>query len=406
MMKAMWLLIIITLLALLAQALPVSQGGAEATAPEVPRSAEPQSVEVVFETTLGTFTLALDALKAPDTVANFLAYVDAGFYDNTLFHRVVPGFVVQGGGFDKALEAKPARAPVKNESGNSLKNTRGTIAMARRTHPDTATSQFFINLADNTRLDYKAAYQPGYTVFGRVSDGMHVIDEIARQPTGTRGRFKDLPSKDILVLAARRKVDKAPQASASDQERFTAGEHYIVLDKPVATRDSSKIEVVEMFSYGCPHCYEFEPLLREWRKQQGDEVDFWWFPAVWNKPMALYARAFYAASEMNVEEIIHHPLFTAIVIEQRKLSNESELADFFTAYGIDKDAFTKAFHSSAVDDKVKQAEARVRDYKPAGVPEIIVNGKYRIDRMRAGGQAQMLAVLDFLIDKERAALAE
>lgn len=400
MMKTIRLLFIV-LLALTTQALLVSSGSAKDTAAETPHS-----VEVVFETTLGSFTVELDPVKSPATMANFLAYVDAGFYDNTLFHRVVPGFVVQGGGFDKALEAKPARAPVKNESGNSLKNTRGTIAMARRTHPDTATSQFFINLADNTRLDYKAAYQPGYTVFGRVSDGMHVIDEIARQPTGTRGRFKDLPSKDILVLAARRKVDKAPQASASDQERFTAGEHYIVLDKPVATRDSSKIEVVEMFSYGCPHCYEFEPLLREWRKRQGDEVDFWWFPAVWNKPMALYARAFYAASEMNVEEIIHHPLFTAIVIEQRKLSNESELADFFTAYGIDKDAFTKAFHSSAVDDKVKQAEARVRDYKPAGVPEIIVNGKYRIDRMRAGGQAEMLAVMDYLIARERAAPAE
>lgn len=185
------------------------------------------------------------------------------------------------------------------------------------------------------------------------------------------------------------------------QERFIAGEHYTVLDKPVRTRDSNKIEVVEIFSYGCPHCYEFEPLIKQWSKQQSSEVDFWFFPAVWNESMKVFARAFYAAHELNVAKKIHLPLFTAIVIEQIKISQENELADFFAKFGVDKKAFSKAYNSIETEYQVKLAEIRVRSYKPAGVPEIIVNGKYRIDRMRAGGQKEMLAVIDFLVNKER-----
>jgi cyclophilin family peptidyl-prolyl cis-trans isomerase/predicted DsbA family dithiol-disulfide isomerase len=388
--------------------------------------------EVIVETSKGTFTLELYPEKAPKTVANFLTYVDDGFYDNTIFHRIIADFVIQGGGFEKGMKPKKTRKSVENESGNRLKNLTGTIAMARKTHPDTATSQFFINLNHNARLDWKADFQPGYTVFGRVSQGMDVIAEIARVPTTTLDRMQNVPREDTYILSARR---KAPEAAKTTEEKaqtetesaankaaeqtsvkgedsggkeppaFVAGQHYEVLERAVPTRNSDKIEVVEMFSYGCPHCYEFEAMIREWSRQQAGDVDFWVMPAVWNKSMAMYARAFYAARELNVSEIIHHPLFTAIVIEQRKISTEKELEDFFARYGVNRQKFNEAFHSSAVTTEVKHAEERVRLYKPMGVPEIVVNGKYRIGRMGAGGLAEMLPVLDFLVDKERKASA-
>lgn len=185
------------------------------------------------------------------------------------------------------------------------------------------------------------------------------------------------------------------------QNQFIAGEDYLILEKPIATRNSHKIEVVEMFSYGCPHCYAFESLIKKWSTSQDNDVDFWHFPAVWNKPMEWYAQAFYTATELKVEEKIHLPLFNAIVIKQQKLNTESNLVDFFAEYGIDPEGFKKTFKSSAVENQVKQAKERVQSYQPAGVPEIIVNGKYRVDRMRAGGMKEMLIVVDFLINKER-----
>ena len=399
-----WLFIILSI-TFLVPATATDRAGKNHTLP-----VKSQFVEVVIETSLGTFTLELDRGKAPGTVANFLAYVDAGFYRNTLFHRVIPGFVVQGGGFEQGMLKKDTRSPVENESDNGLKNIRGTISMARRTHPDTATSQFFINLVDNTKLDWKADYQPGYTVFGKVTEGMDVIDKIAALPTQTVDKFRDKPKENVLVLSASRKqatitVDGPAGPDTSEiSDRFIEGEHYVVLDRPVPTRDKSKVEVVEMFSYGCPHCYEFEPLIWEWDRQQDADVDFRVFPAVWNEAMKLYAHAFYAARDLNVAEIVHQPLFTAIVIEQRKIGSEAELADFFAHYGIDRDAFARAFHSEWVTENVRHAEERVRLYKPAGVPEMVVNGKYRVDRMRAGGLPEMLAVIDYLVEKERGIL--
>ena len=134
---------------------------------------------------------------------------------------------------------------------------------------------------------------------------------------------------------------------------------------------------------------------------QASDVDFWYSPAVWSKTMGLYARAFYAARALNVMDEIHFPLFTSIVVEQRKLSNEDELAEFFAEHGVDKEAFTEAMQSPAVIKQAEEAEARVRSYKPVGVPEIVVNGKYRVDRMHAGGLAEMLAVTNYLVNKER-----
>ena len=379
------------------------QGVFVAAASAEDASSEVSRPEVVFETTMGSFTLELYPDKAPKTVANFLTYVDEGFYTNTLFHRVIPGFVVQGGGFEKGMKKKQIHAPVRNESDNGLKNLRGTVSMARTRSPHSATSQFFINAQQNISLDYKDK-QPGYTVFGKVTEGMKVIDKIIKVPTTTSGGYQDVPKEEVVVLSAKQKGGKVAQAPKQNQEQFIAGEHYIVLDRPVPTRDNSKIEVVEMFSYGCPHCYEFEASIKEWSEQQSSDVDFWVFPAVWNKSMELYAGAFYAARELKVAEKIHQPLFTAIVIEQKNIRNESDLAELFARYGVDETAFTEAFNSTAVKTRVKHAEERVRLYKPVGVPEIVVNGKYRVGRMRAGGLTEMLAVTEFLVNKERSSL--
>jgi cyclophilin family peptidyl-prolyl cis-trans isomerase len=366
--------------------------------------------EVNFETSKGSFTLELYPDKAPVTVANFLKYVDDGFYDGTIFHRVIKDFVVQGGGFEKGMKPRETRTSIKSESSNRLKNLRGTISMARRNHPDTATSQFYINLSHNSDLDYKTKYMPGYTVFGKISKGMDVIDKISVVETTKVDRRGDVPVEDVELISAKsvaaKTVAKEDQKkkTTSEQVSFVEGEHYVVLDKPVPTRDSSKVEVIEMFSYGCPHCYEFEPLVKKWASQQSSDIDFWTFPAVWNEPMKLFAQAFYTAQELKVIEKIHHPLFTALVIEHKNIRNKIDLANFFVQHGVDEKDFNTAFNSIAVESLVKQAEAMVRSYKPAGAPEIIINGKYRIDRMRAGGQEEMLAVVDFLVNKERASL--
>ncbi len=169
--------------------------------------AKPAPVDVIFETSLGSVTLQLDPGKAPDTVRNFLGYVDSGFYANTLFHRVIPGFVIQGGGYEPGFKEKPTRAPIRNEAANGLTNVRGTIAMARTQDVDSATSQFFINVAENRALDHRnrSASGYGYAVFGKVIEGMDVVDRIVSVPTTRVGPFEDVPRQDVLILGARRK---------------------------------------------------------------------------------------------------------------------------------------------------------------------------------------------------------
>jgi cyclophilin family peptidyl-prolyl cis-trans isomerase len=161
---------------------------------------------VVLDTNLGSITLELDSTKAPLTVANFLAYVDAGFYDGTVFHRVIRDFMIQGGGFTEDLKQKSTKPPIKNEAGNGLKNLRGTIAMARTGVVDSATSQFFINHKDNPFLDHRAPNprEFGYAVFGRVTAGMEVVDRIAATPTGVRNGMPDVPRESVLIKSVRR----------------------------------------------------------------------------------------------------------------------------------------------------------------------------------------------------------
>jgi cyclophilin family peptidyl-prolyl cis-trans isomerase len=157
---------------------------------------------VVLETSKGTSEFELYREQAPITVENFVAYVNEGFYDGTLFHRVIPGFMVQGGGFTPDGEEKDTRAPIKLESGNGLKNKKGTVAMARTMLPDSATAQFFINVADNGFLDARVPGQDGYAVFGKVLSGMDVVDGIVSAETGSRGPYDDWPVEDILIVRA------------------------------------------------------------------------------------------------------------------------------------------------------------------------------------------------------------
>src|SRR5262245_36020095 len=161
-----------------------------------------------FETTHGGFTVELFEREAPLTVANFLQYVDDGFFDGTIFHRIVPDFVIQGGGLTADFEQKKNRAPVKNEANNGLQNTRGTLSMARTDAPHSATSQFFVNLTDNDFLDYRPGNH-GYAVFGRVVDGLDVIDRIAKVKTGRRQGYTDAPLEDVVINSAKRVAAKS-----------------------------------------------------------------------------------------------------------------------------------------------------------------------------------------------------
>jgi peptidyl-prolyl cis-trans isomerase A (cyclophilin A) len=159
---------------------------------------------VVLSTSMGEIEIELCPEKAPISVSNFLAYVDAKSYDGTVFHRVIKNFMIQGGGMDEEMQSRPTRPPIKNEAANGLKNERGTVAMARTSAIDSATSQFFINLKDNEFLD-NGARDFGYAVFGKVTAGMKVVDQIAAVPTGNLGPMQNVPTTPVVIKSVRRK---------------------------------------------------------------------------------------------------------------------------------------------------------------------------------------------------------
>ncbi len=162
-------------------------------------------MKVIMDTSLGSITAELYEDKAPITVANFASYVKDGFYAGTIFHRVIDGFMIQGGGFTKDMNQKPTKEPIKNEAANGLKNARGTLAMARTSVVDSATSQFFINLVDNDYLDYRGPLPSefGYCVFGKVVDGMDVVDKIAKVRTGFSGPHQNVPDEPVVIKGVR-----------------------------------------------------------------------------------------------------------------------------------------------------------------------------------------------------------
>ncbi len=186
----------------------VGEQGVTGQEPEKASEAKPATKSdkprVALKTSMGRIVLELDRKRAPVTVENFLQYAKDGFYNGTLFHRVIPGFMIQGGGMEPGMKKKPTRGPIKNEATNGLKNETGTVAMARTSAVDSATAQFFINCADNAFLDHRdsSARGYGYAVFGKVVEGMDVVRKIEKTPTGTNGPYRDVPKEDVLILSA------------------------------------------------------------------------------------------------------------------------------------------------------------------------------------------------------------
>jgi len=164
--------------------------------------ASDKTPHVQLDTSFGQVTIELNAEKAPISTKNFLAYVDSGFYNNTIFHRVIPGFMVQGGGFTDQMVQKDTKDPIKNEASNGLQNTRGTLSMARTSNPNSATSQFFINVADNDFLN--PGRDAGYAVFGKVTQGMEVVDQIVNSPTTVKKGMRDVPADPVYIKSAKR----------------------------------------------------------------------------------------------------------------------------------------------------------------------------------------------------------
>lgn len=184
--------------------------------------------------------------------------------------------------------------------------------------------------------------------------------------------------------------------------RFVEGTHYTVLPAPVKTHDASKIEVVEVFWYGCAHCFRFEPLIEDWAANIPADVDFVRFPGMWNELMKIHAQVFYAAEALGKLEVLHGPIFNAINVDGNRLQNEQQVSELFAKYDVNPEEFSRAFNSFSVKTKVNQAEAKMREYQVRSTPNMIVNGKYLIstgDAVRT--QQDMLDVVDFLVNKER-----
>lgn len=192
----------------------------------------------------------------------------------------------------------------------------------------------------------------------------------------------------------------------AQDEKYRAGVHYEVLPQAVRTANSSKIEINEVFSYTCGHCYTFEDVVEPWVEQLPADVDFQRTPAIWAPALEPYARAYYAALMLDALHQVHTPIFEAIHLRKQRLSSEQDFANIFIAAGVDAEKFSKAYNSFGMTSMVNQAKSRVRSYRTQGTPEIIVNGKYRVSTRSGGGFSGMLSVADFLIQKERAQMVK
>ena len=195
-------------------------------------------------------------------------------------------------------------------------------------------------------------------------------------------------------------------SSFAQIERFVAGAHYTELAAPVNTNDSSKVEVLEVFWYGCSHCFRFEPLIANWEATMAADVDFGRFPAMWNGLMEVHAQVYYTAEAMDALDVVHEHVFNAINIEGNRLQNEGQIGALFAKYGINEDEFAKSFNSFSVRTKVNQAKQRMQAYEIRSTPNMIVNGKYLVATSQSVlTQADMLEVVDFLVEKERQQLS-
>ncbi|MEZ0121251.1 MAG: thiol:disulfide interchange protein DsbA/DsbL [Candidatus Reddybacter sp.] len=188
-------------------------------------------------------------------------------------------------------------------------------------------------------------------------------------------------------------------------DQYKAGTHYEVLKTPARTSDPKRIEVAEVFWYGCSHCFSFEPMVSTWASQLPEDVNFVHSPAIWHKSMELHARAYYTAKALKVLDPVHQAIFEAMNLKRNKLASKDAIGKLFVTQGVDLDKFNKTFDSFGVVSATKQADARQRSYGIKGTPEMVVNGKYRLSAKIAGGQQGMLKVADFLIGLERQRLA-
>ena len=193
--------------------------------------------------------------------------------------------------------------------------------------------------------------------------------------------------------------------SCAQAEEYVAGRHYEILDSPSVTRDPSKVEVVEVFWFGCNHCYALESYILPWKKTLPKDVDFWKSHATWNPTLKIHARLFYSAKALGIEDKIVPGAFTAIQREGRFLTGNSELEYFFKGFGVEKEKYLSVSNSFGVNNAVKQADNRMRQWTITGVPTLIVNGKYKVSGTREVGTDRLLDVVDFLIEKERRFLA-
>ncbi|BFM04865.1 thiol:disulfide interchange protein DsbA/DsbL [Halioxenophilus aromaticivorans] len=189
--------------------------------------------------------------------------------------------------------------------------------------------------------------------------------------------------------------------SAFAEDAFKEGVHYQKLAQKVATVDPSKIEVTEVFWYGCGHCYTFEPMLQSWKAEQAEDVNVVQLPAIWNGPMEVHAKAFFTAKALNKLDTLHQPLFDALNSQRARLDNEQALVDFFEKHGVSEEDFRKTYRSFGVVSQVNIANSKARGYGITGTPEVIVDGQYRISARMAGSQEKMLQVADFLVEKIR-----
>ena len=196
----------------------------------------------------------------------------------------------------------------------------------------------------------------------------------------------------------------AGNVAMTESFEYEEGTHYVELQIPLKTAAKGKIEVTEYFSYGCPHCYQFDPMITAWEENLPGDVKFNRIPAIWNKDYQVYAQTYYAAEALDVAKKLHTPLFRAIHAQRKRLNEPTLMAVFFSEFGIDPVEFAKVYNSFGVRASVQQAEAKGRAYRSGGVPAIIVNGKYRIESKMAGSNSNMLRVADFLIQKEREAM--
>ena len=186
---------------------------------------------------------------------------------------------------------------------------------------------------------------------------------------------------------------------------YEEGTHYVELQIPLKTRNPGKVEVAEYFSYGCPHCFQFEPMISAWYRQLPEDVVFQRTPAIWNADYQVYAQTYFTALALKVVDKIHTPLFNAIHNERRRLNSPEVMASFFADFGIEPEDFAKTYNSFGVRASVQQADSKGRAYRSTGVPALIINGKYRVEGSMAGSNANMLRIADYLIRKEREVIA-